>query len=241
VELSGCTALVTGAGVRIGREIALGLARSGMDVAVHYRHSQRAAEQVAEEVRALGRRAVTLEADLENLEQVQALIPAAAESLGAVDVLVNSAAVFERGTLASTTPENWSRHMDVNLRAPFFLSQAYAARLPAHRRGHIINLTDWRAFRPGIQHMAYILSKSALVTLTRSLALALGPQVQVNALALGAVMASPGEESYFERLAMRLPLGRTGDAQDVVQAVLYLLNADYVTGEVLHLTGGEHL
>ncbi|MHB1317339.1 MAG: SDR family oxidoreductase [Anaerolineae bacterium] len=241
MEITGRVALVTGAGVRLGRAIALGLAEQGADVAIHYNRSSAPADEVVAAIRALGRRAVAFHSDLSDLTQVLNLIPRAVDALGAVDVLINSASIFERGTLASTTAENWSRHLDVNLRAPFFLCQAFAQYIRAGCRGHIINVADWRVARPGTQHLAYTLSKSGLITLTQSLALALAPAVQVNALAPGAILPPLEDDGYFGRLAERLPLKHTGKPQDVVDAVLYLLRSDFVTGEVLHITGGEHL
>ncbi len=241
MEIMGRVALVTGAGVRLGRAMALGLAEQGADVVVHYNRSSGPAEDVARQIRDLGRRAVALQADLADLDEVMGLIPKACEALGTIDVLINSASIFERGTLASTSLENWNRHLDINVRAPFFRCQRFAAQLPAGHRGHIINMADWRVIRSGTQHMAYTLSKSALVTLTQSLALALGPDVQVNALAPGAILPSPEDDGYFERLAERLPLRRTGNPQEIVGAVLYLLRSDFVTGEILRITGGEHL
>jgi pteridine reductase len=241
LKIAGRVALITGAGVRVGRAIALGLAEQGADIIVHYNASAADAEDVAASIRSLGRRAVALPADLSDIEQVIALFPRATEALGTVDILVNSASIFQRGTLDSTTVEDWDRHLDINLRAPFFLSQAFRAQLPAGMRGHIVNIADWRAVRPGTQYVAYTLSKSALVTLTLSLALGLAPDIQVNALAPGAILPPPEDDGYFQRLAERLPLRHTGKPQDVVDAVLYLLRSDFVTGEVLYVTGGEHL
>jgi NAD(P)-dependent dehydrogenase (short-subunit alcohol dehydrogenase family) len=241
LDIKGRVALITGAGVRVGRAIALGLAQQGADVAVHYNSSSAAAEEVVAAIHGMGRQAIALPADLGDMNDVISLIPRAADALGTVDVLINSASIFERGTLDSTTTENWSRHLDINLRAPFFLCQAFARQLPAGHRGHIINVADWRVARPGTQYMAYTLSKSALVTLTQSLALGLAPSIQVNALAPGAILPPPEDDGYFERLAERLPLKHTGKPQDIVDAVLYLLRSDFVTGEVLHITGGEHL
>ncbi len=241
MEVAGRVALVTGAAVRIGRAIALGLAEQGADVIVHYRSSRAQAEQVVASARGMGRRAIALQADLADLDQVMQLLPRAVDALGTVDVLINSASIFERGTLSSTTARDWQRHLDINLRAPFFLCQAFASQLPPGHRGHIVNIADWRVCRPGTEHVAYTVSKSGLVTLTQSLALALAPNVQVNAIAPGAILPSEGDSGYFERLAERLPLRRTGGPGDVVEAVLFLLRSDFVTGEMLRITGGEHL
>ncbi len=242
MELAGKVALVTGAGVRIGRAIALGLAAEGVRVIVHYHSSSAQAQSVVDEIQALGSEALAVQADLRETARLAPLVEAGLARFGHLDILVNSAAIFERGTILSTDQENWARHMDINLKAPFFLCQAFARNLQPGQRGHIVNIADWRAERPGTQYMAYTLAKSALVALTRSLALALGPDVQVNALAPGAILPPPDDaDRYFERLAERLPLKRTGSPDEIVAAVLYLLRSDFVTGELLHVTGGEHL
>ncbi len=241
MDLAGKVVLITGAGVRIGRALALGLATEGMRVVVHYHHSSAEAEEVVHEIEAMGEQAIAVQADLRDMLRLPELVEAGVERFGHLDVLINSAAIFERGTLESTTETNWSRHFDINIRAPFFLCQAFARSLQSEQRGHIINIADWRAQRPGTQYMAYTLTKSALVTLTMSLAMAMGPQVQVNALAPGAILPAPGDDGYFERLAQRLPLQRTGSPEEIVSGVRYLLHSDFTTGELLYITGGEHL
>jgi pteridine reductase len=242
MDLRGRTALVTGAGVRIGRALALGLAAEGCRVVVHYHTSRAAADEAVAAIEAAGGEALAVGADLRDLEALPGLVETAVATYGALDVLINSAAIFERGTLLETTPDDWERHFAVNLRAPFFLAQAYARRLGPAQRGHIINLADWRATRPGSHYMAYILTKSALLTLTQSLAIALGPQVQVNAIAPGAILPPPGgNDGYFERTAARIPARRVGSPDEIVRAALYLLSSDFVTGETLYVTGGEHL
>jgi pteridine reductase len=241
MDLAGKVVLITGAGVRIGRALALGLAAEGMHVVVHYNSSAAEAEKVVREIEAMGRQALAVQANLRDSARLPALIEAGVERFGHLDVLINSAAIFERGTLESTTEANWDRHMDINIKAPFFLCQAFARCLQPEQRGHIISIADWRAERPGTQYMAYTLTKAALVTLTKSLALAMGPQVQVNALAPGAILPPPDDDGYFERLAQRLPLKRTGSPDEILAAVRYLLQSDFVTGELMYITGGEHL
>ena len=242
MELLNRTALVTGAGVRIGRALALALAGRGARVVVHYHTSRTAADEVVSTICASGGRAMAVQADLQDLDALPKMVDAAVAAYGGLDVLVNSAAIFERGTLLDTTPDDWERHFAVNLRAPFFLAQAYARCLAPEQRGHIINLADWRATRPGSHYMAYILTKSALLTMTASLAIALGPQVQVNAIAPGAILPPPGgDDGYFERTAQRIPARRVGSPAEIVRAALYLLESDFVTGETIYVTGGEHL
>lgn len=241
-DLTGKVALVTGAGKRIGRALALSLGAHGAAVAVHYNRSREEAEEVVALVRNLGSPAMALQADLRDAARAGRLIEETVHAWGQVDILVNSASVFERGTLLDTDEDNWDTHMAVNLKAPFFLCQAFARQAGERQGLQIINITDWRIQRPGISYLAYAISKAGLETLTRSLALALGPRVRVNAIAPGAILPPPEDEGdYFRRLAQRLPLKRTGSPDDVVRAMLYLLTAEFVTGEVILVDGGEHL
>jgi pteridine reductase len=239
LQLSGRTAIVTGGAVRLGRAIALGLAAQGADIALHYHSSEPDALRTTQEIRALGRRCLPVAADLCHPDSPGKIVEAADAFFGKADILVNSAAIFERGTLADTTPDLWERTIAIDLRAPVFLCRAFAAQTDS---GDIINIADATADRSGKEYLAYALAKSALVTLTRSLAKSLAPGIRVNAVAPGAILPPPGQgEEYLNRLASRIPLGRTGSPDDIVRGVLYLLSAPYVTGEVLHISGGSDL
>ncbi|MBN1439960.1 MAG: SDR family oxidoreductase [Anaerolineales bacterium] len=239
LPLCGRTALVTGGAVRLGRAIALGLAAHGADVALHYRSSEAEAVRTAEEIRALGRKCATIRADLERLDAPATIFEAAGAAFRKIDILVNSAAIFERGTLADTATDLWERTIAINLRAPFFLSRAFAAQADA---GDILFLADARAGRPAAEHLAYSLAKSALVELTRSLAKSLAPAFRVNAVAPGAILPPPGQgQEYLQKLARRIPLGRPGSPEAVVRGVLFLLESTFITGEVLRIDGGEYL
>jgi len=242
MELEGKIALVTGGAVRLGRALLLALAEAGADVVLHYGSSRRAAEETAAAVRDLGRKVLLLQADLQDMAAVQQLPRRAAEKFGKLDILVNSAALFQPGDIFNTTEASWDRQMNVNLKAPFFLSQAFAQQLGPDQRGHIVNIADWRATRPAATYLAYTFSKAALISMTRSLAVALGPRVQVNAIAPGLILPPPGKTAaYFERMAQRVPLQRVGSPEEVAGAMLFLLRSDFVTGELLFVTGGEHL
>jgi len=241
-DLCGQGALVTGAGVRVGRALALALAAHGARVAVHYNTSVGPAEEVVAAIRAGGGQAVALRADLADPEAPATLVAEAAAACGPLDILANSASVFQRGTLEETTLEDWERHMAINLRAPFLLCQAFARHVGERSGCHIINITDWRVQRPGKAYLAYIVSKAGLEALTRSLARALGPHVQVNAIAPGAILPPAGDDgAYFARLGQRIPARRTGSPEEIVKAALYLLSAGFVTGETITVDGGEHL
>lgn len=238
-DLRGHTALVTGAARRLGRSFAEGLAAQGCAVVVHYGSSQSEAEEVVQGIVAGGGRAAALRADLSQGEQAVRLIPAAVEAMGEIDLLVNSAAIFEAVELPQVTLESWNRHLSVNLTAPLLLSQAFA-RERAGRAGTIVNVLDWRALRPGADHLPYTISKAGLEALTRSLAIALAPEIRVNGLALGAILP-PADGGNADPIA-QVPLGRWARVEEAVEALLFLLaGPEFITGEVLMLDGGRQL
>jgi pteridine reductase len=242
MELEGKAAIVTGGAVRLGRAMVLALAEKGVRVAIHYHSSAAAAEETSRQVEALGSGAVTLQADLSQPDEARKLLEQAVAHFGRVDVLVNNAAIFEGGGWDETTQDDWDRHFAINLKAPFFLGQAFARHVGGERRGHIVNIADWRGARPGSDHLAYTLTKAGLIALTKSLALALAPGIQVNAIAPGAILPpAGGGGGYPDSLASRIPAGRTGSPGDVGKTLIYLLESDFVTGEVILVTGGEHL
>ena len=235
-------ALVTGGAVRLGRAIALELGRAGCEVAVHHRQSTSAAEEVTAEIAAMGRRAVALAADLGDAATCAPLVAAARQALGGLDVLVNNAAIFLPGDLAAASLADWEAEFALNLRAPFLLAQAFAAGLGAEERGAIVNVSDARARRVGRGHLAYRLTKGALDHLTELLALELAPRIRVNAVAPGAMLAAGGdEEALRRRVETAVSLRRAGGAEAVADAVLYLLRAEFTTGVVLPVDGGEYL
>jgi pteridine reductase len=242
MELSGKVAVVTGGAVRLGKALALALAGHGVWLAIHYHSSATTAEETVAQIKALGSDALAIQADLSQASQAPAVIAQAAAHFGQVDILVNSAAIFEPGGLADTTEAIWDRHFAINLKSPFFLSQAFAAHVGRERPGHIVNIADWRAIRPGTNYMAYTLTKAALITMTQSLALALAPNIQVNAIAPGIILPPPGkDQAYLEWLAQKIPAGRVGSPAEVAKTLLFLLESDFITGETIFVTGGEHL
>jgi NAD(P)-dependent dehydrogenase (short-subunit alcohol dehydrogenase family) len=240
MSLEGKTILITGGAQRIGRSLALTVARAGADVVIHYRTSSREAEAVRAAIQASGRKVSLLQADLADANQVNNLIPRALEQ-GPLFALVNNAAIFEPLTWENTDLDGWNRHLAVNLTAPFLLSQAFARTLGPGQTGRIVNLLDWRALRPGPDHLPYTVSKAALAALTRSLAVALAPQVTVNGLALGAVLP-PRDGAASEAILDPVPARRWADLEEVGQSLLFLLDGPaFVTGEILHVDGGRHL
>ncbi len=239
MSLAGKTVLITGGARRIGRSLALAAARAGADVFLHYRASEYEAEQVRDEITGLGRRAMLLKADLNDPLQCMDLI-ARARGQAELFALVNNAAVFEPLNWETTDLAAWNRHMMVNLGAPFLLSQAFARSLGPQADGRIINMLDWRALRPGGDHLPYSISKAGLAALTRSLAVALAPRITVNGLALGAIL--PAQTGSPEDVLDQVPAGRWASLDEVGQALIFLLDGPaYVTGEVLHVDGGRHL
>jgi pteridine reductase len=233
-------ALVTGAGKRLGREVALGLAHHGADVVVHYRSSADDARRVVAEIEKLGRHSIALQANLDDLAQIQALFDKAAAQFGRLDILVNSAASFVHTEFGKTTEKEWIESLDTNLKAPFFCSQA-AAPLLKKTYGCIINFTDvggilgWTGFIP------HSISKAGVIMLTKCLAKQLAPEVRVNAIAPGTITLPddlPELEADFIRQA---PLKRSGRPTDIVDAVTYLATAKFVTGHTLAIDGGRVL
>jgi NAD(P)-dependent dehydrogenase (short-subunit alcohol dehydrogenase family) len=235
-------ALVTGAGRRIGRVLALAMARSGFDVAIHHHRSADDALSLAEEIRALGRKASVLTADLADEGQARALIGAAGEALGPVTLLVNNASVFEDDRVETFDDRTWRPHIEVNLHAPLILAQAFAAALPADRQGLILNLLDQRVWRPNPQFFTYGLSKAALWAATRTLAQALAPRIRVNGIGPGPTLPSIHQTGEaFQAEAANVPLARRADPAEIVAAALYLVDAPSVTGQMIAVDGGQHL
>jgi NAD(P)-dependent dehydrogenase (short-subunit alcohol dehydrogenase family) len=240
--LAGKTALVTGAGVRVGRAIALMLARSGADVAVHYRSSRPEAEDVVEAIRSLGRRSSAVQADLASPEDCRRLVRETLRALGGLDLLVHSASNFHRAALEDTGEDLWDTAMNVNARAGFLLVREAAAMLKT-RRGRVVLISDFLARAPARNYLAHAVSKAAVEGLVRALAVELAPEVSVNGVAPGTVLVHEGttpEEA--EQLARRVPLKRNGDPEDVARTVLFLCaGPDFLTGQVIRVDGGQSL
>jgi len=235
-------ALVTGGAKRIGRAIALALAGAGFDVAVHHRDSAAEAEETAAAIRALGRRAVLVRADLAREAEVEALIPDATAALGPVGVLVNNASRFERDEWDSADRESWDRHMEPNLRAPFVLTQAMALALPEGAEGAVINMLDQRVLSLTPHFVSYTVTKAALWALTQSLALALAPRIRVNGIGPGPTVASARQsEAQFRAQCESTPLRHGSSPEEVGRAVIAVLSLGAMTGQMVALDGGQHL
>ncbi len=236
------TALVTGAGKRIGRVVALGLAKDDFAVAVHFNRSEKKARDVVETIVDGGGKAALVRADLGREEQVKGLIGEANGRLGAFGLLVNNASVFEDDRADTATRESWDMHMEINLRAPFVLTQAFAAQLPGGASGSVINLLDQRVWNLTPYFLTYTLSKSGLWTLTRTLALSLAPDIRVNAIGPGPVLPSARQSAEaFAIQAGATPLGRNVEAEEILGAGRFILATPSMTGQMIALDGGQHL
>lgn len=239
-KLSGKVALVTGAGKRLGRAVALRLAGEGADVAVHFGKSEEEANSVVGEIEKLGRRAVAMKAELTSAEEIRALVQRVAHEFGRIDVLVNSAATFFPSSVISTTEEIWDASLDTNTKGPFFLAQAAAPWL-RRSNGVIVNFADTGGILGWPGFIAHSVSKAGMIMLTKTLAKALAPEVRVNAIAPGTI-TMPGDPPEWEQEFVKLAvLKKTGTPQDIAEAVSYLVSAKFMTGHVLVLDGGRTL
>jgi hypothetical protein len=240
---AGKKALITGASKRLGRETTLALARAGVHVAVHYNTSAGPARELTQELRAMGVRAEAMQADLDDPTTVEPLFEAAWEVLGGIDFLVSNASIFPSGRLDEMELPELHRNLRVNSWAPFLLTRALWRRLRGTGgRASVVNLLDTRLVGGDLAHAPYHLSKVLLAELTTLMALEFGPELQVNGVAPGAVL--PPEElddTYLQQLAEDLPLKRRGYPKDITDATVYLLGAQFVTGQVLFVDGGRHI
>ena len=241
MELRGRVALVTGGARRVGAAIARALAAKGMHVGVHYGSSSAEAEQMVKELRAAGVKAEAFGADLRKVEEAKGLADRVAKYFGTLDVVVNSAANMLEGPVESVTPEQWEETFSLNLRAPFFVTQGALVHLK-QGKGKVVNIADLAGLEPWPKYVAHCTSKAGVIMLTKSLARALAPDITVNAVAPGAVLLPDDwDDATRKHFAETAPLKRLGSAEDVAGAVVYLLEADYVTGEVLVVDGGRLL
>ena len=241
MRLEGRVALVTGAGRRVGKALALALGRRGCAVAVHFHSSAAGARETVAAIEAQGSRAASFGADLGDPDAPSRLVDQVAAHFGGLNVLVNSAAIMERTALGEVTAAHWDRILNLNLRAPFLLSQAAAPLLRA-RHGAIVNIADLAAYETWPGYLPHGISKSGIVHMTRGLARVLAPEIRVNAIAPGTVLLPDSwTDDERERLDRTTPLARQGSPDDVAAAMLFLLEADYVTGETIIVDGGRHI
>ncbi|NLG96398.1 MAG: SDR family oxidoreductase [Chloroflexi bacterium] len=240
MTLTGKTILITGGTRRIGRLLALSVARAGGNVILHTSQESDATRQTAAEIEQLGASVWIIQADFNRPGEVEGLIERA-NGMSRLYGVVHNAAIFEPITLLDTRLEDWQRHLNINLTAPFLLSRDFAAQLRDGEKGRIVTILDWRALRPQGDHFPYTITKAALAAMTQSLAVALAPNITVNGIALGAVLppSTGADTSWVERV---VPAKRWAEMDEVGQALIFLLSGpEYITGEILHLDGGRHL
>ncbi len=241
MQISGKTAMVTGAAKRVGREIALTLAQAGANIVLHYNRSKDEAERTKKDIQALGVRCRLAQADLTRADEVSKMV-ATLYAEGPVDILINSASLYYATPIQTVSENDWDALVDSNLKAPFLLSKEVGLRMAAASGGKIVNIADWSGFRPYKDFAPYCSAKGGLITLTKSLARDLAPKVQANAVAPGPVLAPPDmSEAEREAIAKTTALGRWGSPQDIARAVLFLAESDFINGTVLVVDGGRSI
>lgn len=234
------TILITGAARRLGSAIALAAAEHGADIILHYNTSLGEAQQTAEKIAALGRKAWLLQANLAESGAGDQLMKAAFD-LSALDGIINNASIFKSVDFSHTTRADWDEHIHINLTIPFILTQKFAELYSGKGVGRVINMLDWRALRPGVDHFPYTISKAGLAALTRSTARNLAPRICVNAVALGAILPPEGEPEDVN-LIKSVPMQRWASLDELTRTIMFLLDGpEYITGEIIHLDGGRHL
>lgn len=233
-------ALVTGGARRVGRAIVLALAHAGYAIAIHASRSLKAAQELGDQIARDGGRAGVVAADLANHDEVMGLVPAAAAAVGPLTLLVNNASEFEPDEIGHLDRDRFDRQLAVNLRAPLFLSQAFASQAPSG--GSIVNLLDQRVYRPTPRYLSYGVAKSGLYAATTMLAQALAPHLRVNAVAPGPTLPNTRQDDEaFARYCAAMPLGHGPTPEEIADAVLFLARANNVTGETIAVDGGQHL
>lgn len=234
--------LVTGAGRRLGRAIALDLAAHGWKVGVHYLSSRDDADDVVREIADAGGAASAIQADLADLDDTKSLVQRAGDVVGPLTCLINNASLFEMDTVETVTPESWHAHLDINLRAPAMLTQDFAAQLPAGAGGNVINILDQRVWRLTPYFLSYTAAKSGLWALTRTTAMGLAPRIRVNAIGPGPTLPSSRQsDEQFEAQCRSTPLGRGASPAEICAAVRFILAMPSMTGQMIALDGGQHL
>jgi NAD(P)-dependent dehydrogenase (short-subunit alcohol dehydrogenase family) len=240
MRLAEKTILVTGAARRIGRSLALAAAKEGSHVIIHHSQSPAEAESLKERIQELGSQCFIYQSDFSSSADIEDFTDKVFGS-HSVYAVVNNASIFSDLNWENTSADEWSRHQQINLLAPFLISKAFAKTKPSGKKGRIINLLDWRALRPGPDHLPYTISKSGLASLTKSLAISLAPDISVNGIALGAILP-PSDGSEVEDLVSSLPIPRWAEMEELEETLFFLLSGPaYITGEIIHLDGGRHL
>ncbi len=239
IDLRGKRALVTGGAKRIGRAISLALGRAGVDVMVHYRSAKQEAQSLVQEIQLMGVQSRALQEDLSHANQATGLILRAIQQCGRIDFLINSASIFEASSLREFSEKELMQNLQIHALSPLSMCRALAAQ---DTPTHVVNILDTHIHQYDSAHVAYHLSKRMLFDLTRMMALEFAPMMQVNAIAPGLVLPPPGKEpAYLEKQTDKVPLARVGNPEDLAEGVVFLLRNNFITGQVIHYDGGEHM
>jgi len=240
MSLKGKKILVTGGAIRVGKAISLGLAKHGAEVIINFNTSSDSAKETEQQIQALGSKAFLVQADLSDATSVNNMMEEIKE-LGTIFAVINNASIFENLSFAETDIDSWNRNLQINLTAPFQISQHFTKQLSPNQKGRIINILDWRALRPGKDHFPYTISKAGLAGLTKAMAAALAPNISVNGIAFGAILP-PSDGGNADNLIDEIPAGRWAELEEVQNTIKFLLDGpEYITGEIIHLDGGRHL
>ena len=243
MDLKDKTALVTGGGVRLGRAFVLALAKEGVNVVIHYNSSNEFVERTVQQAQAFKVNVLPVQANFEDFSSVEALFPRILQEFDTIDILINNAGIYLGGTGLETNRETWEKQFRINLKAPFFLTQAFAKQIPENKQGRVINIADAQIIQTRLDHFAYRLTKYALVEMTRMFAKELAPQITVNALGLGIMLPLAGKEDVDLRSYARknIPLNRIGSPEIAVENAMHLIKSDFTTGTFLRVDGGQYL
>jgi NAD(P)-dependent dehydrogenase (short-subunit alcohol dehydrogenase family) len=235
--------LITGAGKRIGLAIAKSLAADNWNIAIHYNNSELQAKKLAKKLQHKHNiKCVCIKANLSNLEELNNIIPAAKKGIGPITCLINNAAIFEYDSINSVSIKSWDLHMNTNIRAPLFLSQSFVQNIPKNTKGNIINIIDQRVLNLTPHFTSYTISKTALLTLTKTLALSLSPYIRVNAIGPGPTIKSKMQSTKeFKEQYKRMPLGIVTSLEEISQFIKFIINSPSLTGQMIALDGGQHL
>jgi pteridine reductase len=240
MELDGKKILVTGGAARVGKTLTLGLAEQGAEVYIHFNSSEKSAKELHHQIEANSGKAHIFQADLSNPEEINKMMERISDT-GNLYAVINNASIFDEISFGDTDLESWNRNLQINLTAPFMISQHFAKQLSPLEKGRIINILDWRSLRPGKDHFPYTISKAALASLTKAMAVALAPNISVNGIAFGAILP-PSDGGNVDHIIKKVPAGRWAEMEEVIKTVKFLLDGpEYITGEIIHLDGGRHL
>lgn len=241
MELRGKTALVTGGALRVGRVIALALAERGANVAINYNRSSQAAAETVKEIERLGVRGFAVQCDISRVDQIEKMIQSVVTHFGALDVLVNNAAIYEKTPLEKVTEQDWDSHLDINLKGSFFCAKFAGEQMLKQGHGKIINFADWAGVRPYADYLPYCISKAGVIAMTRGLAKSLAPNIQVNCIAPGPILLPPDfSEEEKQKVIEATPLKRIGSPKDIAATVVFLVEgSDFITGTMINVDGGR--